>query len=96
MCAKASSQASELNSLGNPPQAKSSEWVRWIPGLANWLPYTQGDKQEAIHPNAFGQQALGTCVKKTVEATSSQSQGYFTCAGSAGATPDQVEVLESM
>ncbi|WP_328940612.1 RICIN domain-containing protein [Streptomyces sp. NBC_00250] len=94
LCAKASSQASGLNSLGNPPQAKSSEWVRWIPGLANWLPYTQGDKQEAIHPNAFGQQALGTCVKKTIEATSSQSQGYFTCAGSAGATPEQMEVTE--
>ncbi|MCX4985491.1 ricin-type beta-trefoil lectin domain protein [Streptomyces sp. NBC_00572] len=94
LCAKASSQASELNSLGNPPQAKSSEWVRWIPGLANWLPYTQGDKQEAIHPNAFGQQALGTCVAKTIAATSWQSQGYFTCAGSAGATPEQMEVTQ--
>ncbi|MEV7414509.1 RICIN domain-containing protein [Streptomyces sp. NPDC089919] len=94
LCAKTSSQASDQNSLANPPQAKDSEWVRWIPGLAEWLPYTQGDKQEAIHPNAFGQQALATCVKKTIAATSAQAQGYFTCTGSAGSTPDQLVVTE--
>jgi hypothetical protein len=39
------------------PNAAIHEWVRWVnTGL------TQGDAQESLHPNAFGQRALGRCI----------------------------------
>ncbi|MFE6868638.1 GDSL-type esterase/lipase family protein [Kitasatospora sp. NPDC057692] len=36
-----------------------AEWIRWIP---NPLDTGQGALQEAIHPNAYGQRALGRCL----------------------------------
>jgi hypothetical protein len=42
-------------STGHPSSA-TSEWVRFI-DLAG-----QGDSAESLHPNAFGQQALGRCL----------------------------------
>ncbi|MFI7536689.1 SGNH/GDSL hydrolase family protein [Streptosporangium sp. NPDC049376] len=42
-----------------------AEWIRWIP-YATSLPGSQGEQQEAIHPNFYGQQALGDCLNQLV------------------------------
>jgi len=39
------------------PDEATSEWVRWI-DLAG-----QGDLNESLHPNAYGQKALGRCLE---------------------------------
>jgi len=43
----------------SPPSPTTSDWGRFLSGVTP----VQGDLQEAIHPNAYGQKALGTCVK---------------------------------
>ncbi len=51
-----SNQAVRAPSVGSPNGA-TAEWTRWIgSGIL------QGDLQESAHPNAYGQQALGTCL----------------------------------
>ncbi|MGZ4666552.1 MAG: GDSL-type esterase/lipase family protein [Frankiaceae bacterium] len=51
---EACSKASEL--VHGTPSAARDEWVRSTLSLA------QGSTQEIMHPNAFGQQALGRCL----------------------------------
>ncbi|MFI1654315.1 GDSL-type esterase/lipase family protein [Streptomyces sp. NPDC020472] len=53
VCAKASKQVTSTV----PPSAPTSEWARWIDSQS-----TQGLVQESMHPNAYGQQALGRCL----------------------------------
>ncbi|KOG25155.1 MULTISPECIES: GDSL-type esterase/lipase family protein [Streptomyces] len=53
VCAKASKQVSSTV----PASATTSEWARWIDSQS-----TQGLVQESMHPNAYGQQALGRCL----------------------------------
>ncbi|MFF0557711.1 GDSL-type esterase/lipase family protein [Streptomyces sp. NPDC004266] len=53
VCAKASKQVTSTV----PPSATTSEWARWIDSQS-----TQGLVQESMHPNAYGQQALGRCL----------------------------------
>jgi hypothetical protein len=54
ICSKTTRQAS----LNQPPSATTSEWGR----LLNQSTVTQGVLQEAVHPNAYGEQALGRCL----------------------------------
>ncbi|MFJ8828352.1 GDSL-type esterase/lipase family protein [Streptomyces sp. NPDC102467] len=51
VCAKGTRHAD----LDHPPTGASSEWMRFLTTL-------QGQTQESLHPNRFGQQALGTCL----------------------------------
>ncbi|MET9953348.1 GDSL-type esterase/lipase family protein [Streptomyces sp. NPDC006339] len=53
VCAKASKQVSATV----PASAATSEWARWIDQNQ-----TQGPLQENMHPNAYGQAALGRCL----------------------------------
>ncbi|WP_409239128.1 GDSL-type esterase/lipase family protein [Streptomyces sp. PA5.6] len=94
LCGQGATQADEKNTLASPPDPTVNEWVRWIPGLSDGLPWTQGETQEAAHPNAFGQQAMGACLRKTIEKTQSYSDGYFSCVGSRGMGPGDVRVAE--
>ncbi|MET8689264.1 GDSL-type esterase/lipase family protein [Streptomyces sp. NPDC004732] len=94
LCGQGAAQADDKNTLANPPDPTVSEWVRWIPGLSDGLPWTQGETQEAAHPNAFGQQAMGTCLRQTIEKTKDYADGYFACAGSRGMGPGDVRVSE--
>jgi hypothetical protein len=55
VCAK----GRELATTDNPPDPTRSEWMRFVAGVA------QGDVQESMHPNAYGQQALGRCLTLT-------------------------------
>jgi lysophospholipase L1-like esterase len=63
------------------PEAATSEWVRWID-----VPFLQGDYlAESLHPNAYGQQALGRCLRLTL-----QSLGDVSCHGIPGRPPSSV------
>jgi hypothetical protein len=57
------------------PNSVIHEWVRWVnTGCC------QGDAQESMHPNAFGQRAIGKCVALMYAKTS----GNWTCRNTPG------------
>lgn len=56
----------------------NAEWARFLS-----LGVTQGEVQESIHPNAFGQQAQGTCLGLLAAAAS----GSYSCNNVAGQGP---------
>src|SRR5574341_307451 len=57
------------------PNSAVHEWVRWVnTGCC------QGDAQESVHPNAFGQRAIGKCVALI----SAQPSGNWTCRNTPG------------
>ncbi|GAA3389326.1 GDSL-type esterase/lipase family protein [Streptomyces roseoviridis] len=71
VCAKASKQVSATV----PASAATSEWARWIDQNQ-----TQGPLQENMHPNAYGQAALGRCLALVNGRTS----GNYSCRNTAG------------
>ncbi|NUT51519.1 MAG: hypothetical protein HOV94_30115, partial [Saccharothrix sp.] len=79
VCAARSRQAQADNSAANPLPGTVAEWVRWIV-----TGYTaQGDRQESMHPNHYGQRALGTCLRLMHQ----KGAGDFTCHNTPGAGP---------
>ena len=75
-CSTTSAQSTPLSR----PPAAGSEWGRFLGGST----VQQGELQEAFHPNAYGQQAIGTCVTKAFRAP----PGTFACSGAAGLDPN--------
>lgn len=73
VCAK----ASKLVTTSAPASAKTSEWARWIDSSE-----TQGLVQESMHPNYFGQLAVGRCLALAVAQPASSG---FGCKNTAGA-----------
>ncbi|MFF5971160.1 GDSL-type esterase/lipase family protein [Streptomyces sp. NPDC012769] len=71
VCAKASKQVSATV----PASAATSEWARWIDQNQ-----TQGPLQENMHPNAYGQAALGRCLALVHQRTG----GNVSCRNTAG------------
>ena len=70
VCHKSSSL---VTSSGPSPVTK--EWVRWInTGLV------QGDMQESLHPNAYGERAIGKCIALSY----AQASGNHTCRNTPG------------
>ncbi len=61
------------------PLAARAEWGRFL-GAST---VQQGELQEAFHPNAYGQRAIGACVTRAVAA----APGAFSCSGAAGLDP---------
>lgn len=54
-------RASARVTASSPPRASTSEWVRAVaPG--------QGTLREAVHPNAYGQRAIGRCLGLMLQA----------------------------
>ncbi|MEU6865678.1 GDSL-type esterase/lipase family protein [Streptomyces sp. NPDC046876] len=72
VCAKASKQVSSTA----PASAKTSEWARWIDNNE-----TQGLVQESMHPNYFGQLAVGRCLALTVAQPATSNVGCKNTAG---------------
>ncbi|MFI8519567.1 GDSL-type esterase/lipase family protein [Streptomyces sp. NPDC085481] len=72
VCAK----SSKLVSSTAPASATTSEWARWIDNNE-----TQGLVQESMHPNYYGQLALGRCL----ELMYARTTGDFSCKNTAGA-----------
>jgi hypothetical protein len=60
VCAKTARQAT----LTEPPSGSTSEWARFLT-----LNLAQGEIQETLHPNAYGQKALGRCLSLALAAT---------------------------
>ncbi|MFJ2811884.1 GDSL-type esterase/lipase family protein, partial [Kitasatospora sp. NPDC087271] len=96
LCGQNAKQATSANSRANPLPEADAEWVRWIPyqfdKSKGWLWGSQGDKQEAVHPNAYGQKALSACLTAfAAEAAGSPARPRrFTCAGTPGKGIDGV------
>ena len=65
-----------LATLTSPPSPTTSEWARFLQAGT----VIQGDLQEAFHPNAYAQQALGTCLALLYTHTS----GNFACTNTPG------------
>ncbi len=57
------------------PNPVIHEWVRWVNTGT-----TQGDAQESLHPNAFGQRALGRCIALMY----GKSSGNWSCQNTPG------------
>ncbi|MQS15400.1 hypothetical protein F7Q99_24810 [Streptomyces kaniharaensis] len=53
------STSAQQPTTSTPPSATTSEWARFLDGGLNT---TQGALQESMHPNFYGQQALGRCL----------------------------------
>ncbi|MFD3332147.1 GDSL-type esterase/lipase family protein [Streptomyces sp. NPDC058700] len=71
VCAKASRQVT----AASPASGTTSEWARWIDSQS-----TQGLVQESMHPNAYGQQALGRCLALI----HARPTGHHSCRNTAG------------
>ncbi|GAA2090662.1 SGNH/GDSL hydrolase family protein [Kitasatospora saccharophila] len=74
VCSNSTRQAD----LQNPPSGETSEWMRFLTTGAG-----QGQLQESLHPNRFGQQALGTCLSLQLE----QDAADRRCANTPGKGP---------
>jgi YVTN family beta-propeller protein len=85
VCAKSANQASKANSRSNPLLGKDAEWVRFLTQMES-----QGQAQESIHPNYFGQLALGACLTK-VYASPADAQNH-TCTNTPGEGPSMVNL----
>ncbi|WP_197672162.1 hypothetical protein [Alloactinosynnema sp. L-07] len=72
VCAKSSKQVTATQ----PASAATSEWARWIDSQS-----TQGAVQESMHPNHFGQRALGRCLTLMY----AKASGDYTCRNTPGA-----------
>ncbi|WP_371648006.1 MULTISPECIES: glycosyl hydrolase family 18 protein [unclassified Streptomyces] len=91
LCAKSAEQATSANNNSNPLPAEKAEWVRWVPYLASWTKAwfegkAQGDQQEAIHPNAFGQLALASCLTGLGQALAQNDVAAYECGAVDGGT----------
>jgi lysophospholipase L1-like esterase len=65
------------------PNSRYHEWVRWVnTGCC------QGDAQESVHPNAFGQKAIGKCVALMY----AKPSGNWTCNNTPGGTYNQMSL----
>jgi hypothetical protein len=73
------STSAEQATLGEPPSPTTSEWARFLT-----LNLVQGEIQETLHPNAYGQQALGRCLSL---ALSAGAPPWGSCRPTAGQGP---------
>ncbi|MFJ8435426.1 GDSL-type esterase/lipase family protein [Kitasatospora sp. NPDC094019] len=73
VCSRATRQAGSTSA----PSATTSEWARFLDGGLN---SSQGALQESLHPNYYGQQALGRCLTLLYGRTS----GDWSCRNTAG------------
>ncbi|WP_073450329.1 GDSL-type esterase/lipase family protein [Streptomyces yunnanensis] len=62
LCSKADTQADGSHNQNKPLPSDTAEWARFLVALGS-----QGDQQESIHPNAYGQRALGRCLTQVVK-----------------------------
>ncbi|MFD5922133.1 GDSL-type esterase/lipase family protein [Kitasatospora sp. NPDC058201] len=73
VCSKATRQATSTSA----PSATTSEWARFLDGGLNT---SQGALQESLHPNYYGQLALGRCLTLLF----ARPSGNWACRNTAG------------
>ena len=67
-----------------PPSQRGSQWGRAVSAAT----IAQGQTQELLHPNAYGQMALGTCIGALYAA----QRGSYACSGKAGSAPGEMRL----
>lgn len=77
------STATRHADLENPPSGTTSEWMRFVTSGAG-----QGQLQESLHPNRFGQQALGSCLTLHLR----QPAGDHRCTNTPGKSPTSMNL----
>lgn len=65
------------------PSGSAHEWVRWLN-----TGFSQGEAQESLHPNAYGQQAAGACLRAML----ATAPGNYACTNVPGAGPGTVSL----
>ena len=70
-----------------PPSPTASEWGRALSSTT----IGQGQIQEVFHPNAFGQRALGICLKRVFRLI----PGQFDCTSGPGSDPEAMSVART-
>lgn len=94
LCSRTTQQAGSGHKLSSPLPAERAEWVRWVPyvveGLKDLPWQAQGNQQEAIHPNHYGQLALSACLTK-IAAQLRDVPVFSSCVGKPSAQPGDVE-----
>ena len=70
-----------------PPSPTTSEWIRFlVTGL------TQGERQESLHPDFYGQLALGRCLALTAQ--EQRADGHFRCTNTPGKGPEAMALAD--
>ncbi|WP_050502798.1 GDSL-type esterase/lipase family protein [Streptomyces monomycini] len=78
LCRNDTKQAERGNTLAKPLPGAQAEWIRFVTQTITKT--MQGQLEESVHPNAYGQQALGTCLTKFYEAKRrNPSQQRYAC-----------------
>ncbi|MHA7962083.1 GDSL-type esterase/lipase family protein [Streptomyces sp. L500] len=94
LCGRTTQQAGKDHKLSSPLPAERAEWVRWVPYLVDGLkdlPWqAQGNQQEAIHPNHYGQLALAACLTK-ITAKLGGGPVASSCVGKPSGAPGSVD-----
>ncbi len=94
LCNRTTQQAGSGHTLSAPLPAERAEWVRWVPylvdGLKNLPWQAQGNQQEAIHPNRYGQLALSACLSK-IAARLGDSPISSSCVGKPSVQPGDID-----
>ncbi|GAA2606266.1 hypothetical protein GCM10009863_19690 [Streptomyces axinellae] len=92
VCAKGVRQANKGENRENPIPSKDAEWMRFIskgiPGGGG----TQGEKEESLHPNAYGQKALGDCLQKYWYLALPSQRNEFRCLNTPGQGHNSMQV----
>ncbi len=70
--------ATARSHVTSSPDGSTHEWVRWLN-----TGFGQGEAQESLHPNAFGQLAGGRCIGLLAAA----APGAYACVPAGGAGP---------
>lgn len=78
-------RSSRLVDGSSAPSSAIHEWVRWLNSGC-----CQGDAQESLHPNAFGQRAIGRCIALIYARTS----GNYSCRNQPGKDLTQMYLVQ--
>ncbi|WP_180357392.1 endonuclease/exonuclease/phosphatase family protein [Streptomyces sp. TLI_146] len=94
LCNRTAQQARAGDKLSAPLAAERAEWVRWVPyvvdGLKDLPWQAQGNQQEAIHPNYYGQRALAACLTK-IAAQLGDTPVFSSCVGRPSTAPGDID-----
>lgn len=87
VCSKGAQQPARSNSLQNPLPGDRSEWARFFDSQP------QGNVNESVHPDYFGQLAMGSCL--TALYASPAAEWNHRCTGMSGRGPLRVDLTST-
>ncbi|MFE7135940.1 hypothetical protein ACFVIM_34320, partial [Streptomyces sp. NPDC057638] len=77
--------------VSSPPPARA-EWARYLPRTREPLP--AGEERELLHPNYYGQRALGHCLSSVAAHLGASAAPLSArCVAAAGSAPEAVTVV---